>query len=412
MIPYTRKILANGLTVVVNRDRASKLAAVNILYKVGARNENPARTGFAHLFEHLMFRGTRAVENFDLPVQMASGDNNAFTNNDYTDFYITLPKDNLETALWLESDRMEGLDITPAKLEAEKKVVIEEFRQRYLNQPYGDQTMLLRALSYKVHPYRWAAIGLTTDHIAGATLADVEAFYRAHYRPSNAILSISADMEEERMLELVEKWFAPLADHPSAAAAIPQEPVQTQARRQEVERDVPASTVTVAYHMCARTEADFYTADLVSDLLSGGDSGRLYTHLVKERGLLSSVNAYITGDVDPGLFVFTGQLLPGVTPEAAEAAFREEIEALQTTAATAYEIEKVKNKFEANTLFGELNVMNKAMNLGFYEMLGDLALINREVDRYRAVTGEDIRSFSRRTLRPENSSTLIYNAKK
>ena len=412
MIPYTRKILANGLTVVVNRDRASKLAAVNILYKVGARNENPARTGFAHLFEHLMFRGTRAVENFDLPVQMASGDNNAFTNNDYTDFYITLPKDNLETALWLESDRMEGLDITPAKLEAEKKVVIEEFRQRYLNQPYGDQTMLLRALSYKVHPYRWAAIGLTTDHIAGATLADVEAFYRAHYRPSNAILSISADMEEERMLELAEKWFTPLADHPSATAAIPQEPMQTQARRQEVERDVPASTVTVAYHMCARTKPDFYTADLVSDLLSGGDSGRLYTHLVKERNLLSSVNAYITGDVDPGLFVFTGQLLPGVTPEAAEAAFREEIEALQTTVATAYEIEKVKNKFEANTLFGELNVMNKAMNLGFYEMLGDLALINREVDRYRAVTGEDIRSFSRRTLRPENSSTLIYNAKK
>ena len=412
MIPYTRKTLPNGLTVVVNRDRASKLAAVNILYKVGARNENPARTGFAHLFEHLMFRGTRAVENFDLPVQMASGDNNAFTNNDYTDFYITLPKDNLETALWLESDRMEGLDITPAKLEAEKKVVIEEFRQRYLNQPYGDQTMLLRALSYKVHPYRWAAIGLTTDHIAGATLADVEAFYRAHYRPSNAILSISADMEEEWMLELAEKWFAPLADHPSETAAIPQEPVQTQARRQEVERDVPASTVTVAYHMCARTKLDFYTADLVSDLLSGGDSGRLYTHLVKERNLLSSVNAYITGDVDPGLFVFTGQLLPGVTPEAAEAAFREEIEALQTTVATAYEIEKVKNKFEANTLFGELNVMNKAMNLGFYEMLGDLSLINREVDRYRAVTDEDIRSFSRRTLRPENSSTLIYNARK
>ena len=359
-----------------------------------------------------MFRGTRAVENFDLPVQMASGDNNAFTNNDYTDFYITLPKDNLETALWLESDRMEGLDITPAKLEAEKKVVIEEFRQRYLNQPYGDQTMLLRALAYKVHPYRWAAIGLATDHIAGATLADVESFYRAHYRPSNAILSISADMEEERMLELAEKWFAPLADHPSATAAIPQEPMQTQARRQEVERDVPASTVTVAYHMCARTKPDFYTADLVSDLLSGGDSGRLYTHLVKERNLLSSVNAYITGDVDPGLFVFTGQLLPGVTPEAAEAAFREEIEALQTTAATAYEIEKVKNKFEANTLFGELNVMNKAMNLGFYEMLGDLSLINREVDRYRAVTDEDIRSFSRRTLRPENSSTLIYNARK
>ncbi len=412
MIPYTKKILPNGLTVVVNRDRASKLAAVNILYKVGARNEDPRRTGFAHLFEHLMFRGTREIPNFDLPVQMASGDNNAFTNNDYTDFYITLPKDNLETALWLESDRMEGLDITPAKLEAEKKVVIEEFRQRYLNQPYGDQTMLLRALAYKVHPYRWAAIGLTTDHIAEATLEDVEAFYRTHYRPSNAVLSISADIEEERMLELAEKWFAPLADRPADAAPIPQEPAQTEARREEVERDVPAPTVTVAYHMGGRTDAGFYTADLVSDLLAGGDSGRLYTHLVKERRLLSSVNAYVTGDVDPGLFVFTGQLLPGVTPGEAEAAFREEIETLQTASATAREIEKVKNKFEANTLFGELNVMNKAMNLGFYEMLGDLALINREVGLYRAVGDDDIRSFSSRTFRPENSSTLIYNTKK
>ena len=409
MIPYTKKILP---TVVVNRDRASKLAAVNILYKVGARNEDPRRTGFAHLFEHLMFRGTREIPNFDLPVQMASGDNNAFTNNDYTDFYITLPKDNLETALWLESDRMEGLDITPAKLEAEKKVVIEEFRQRYLNQPYGDQTMLLRALAYKVHPYRWAAIGLTTDHIAEATLEDVEAFYRTHYRPSNAVLSISADIEEERMLELAEKWFAPLADRPADAAPIPQEPAQTEARREEVERDVPAPTVTVAYHMGGRTDAGFYTADLVSDLLAGGDSGRLYTHLVKERRLLSSVNADVTGDVDPGLFVFTGQLLPGVTPEEAEAAFREEIETLQTASAAAREIEKVKNKFEANTLFGELNVMNKAMNLGFYEMLGDLALINREVGLYRAVGDDDIRSFSSRTFRPENSSTLIYNTKK
>ena len=411
MIPYTRKILSNGLTVVVNRDRASKLAAVNLLYRVGARNENSDRTGFAHLFEHLMFRGTRAVPNFDLPVQMASGDNNAFTNNDYTDFYITLPKDNLETALWLESDRMAGLDITAEKLDTEKRVVIEEYRQRYLNQPYGDQTMLLRALAYRTHPYRWAAIGLTPDHIEQATLADVEAFYRRHYHPSNAILSISADLDEERMLELAARWFEPLADRAEAAEPIPQEPRQCEARRQEVERDVPATTVTVAYHMGARTDADFYTADLVSDLLAGGDSGRLYTHLVKERQLLSSVNAYITGDVDPGLFIFTGQLLPGTAPEAAEAAFREEIEALQRDAATEYEIEKVKNKFEANTLFGELNVMNKAMNLGFYEMLGNLPLINGEVGRYRSVTADDIRSFSSRTLTPENSSTLIYHAK-
>ena len=411
MIPYRKKILANGLTVVANRDRTSKLAAVNMLYKVGARNENPARTGFAHLFEHLMFRGTKAVPDFDLPVQMASGDNNAFTNNDYTDFYITLPTANIETALWLESDRMGGLNITSEKLETEKKGVIEEYRQRYLNQPYGDQTLLLRALAYKVHPYRWAAIGLTPDHIAEATLADVETFYHAHYHPSNAILSISADLDEERMIDLAEKWFGELPDRPSTPAPIPQEPPQTEARRQEVERDVPATTVTVAYPMGGRTSADFYTADLVSDLLSGGDSSRLYNRLVKERRLLSSVNAYITGDADPGLFIFTGQLLPETTPEAAEAAFREEIGTLCRECIPDYEMQKVKNKFEANTLFGELNVMNKAMNLGFYEMLGDLGLINREVEAYRAVTNDAVADFCHRTFRPERSSTLIYRAK-
>ncbi len=409
MIPYKKKTLSNGLTVVVNRDRTSKLAAVNMLYRVGARNESPERTGFAHLFEHLMFRGTREVENFDLPVQMASGDNNAFTNNDYTDFYITLPKDNLETALWLESDRMEGLEISAEKLEAEKRVVIEEFRQRYLNQPYGDQTMLMRALAYQEHPYRWATIGLTPDHIAGASLDEVKAFYQRYYHPSNAILSISADLDEEAMIALAEKWFAPLPDTPVVRQPIPQEPQQTAPRRQEVERDVPATTVTLTYHMCARTQPDFFTADLVSDLLSGGDSSRLYNRLIKERHLLSSVNAYITGDVDPGLFVFTGQLLPGVSVAEVEAAFQTEIEALQQL--SEYEIEKVKNKFEANTLFGELNVMNKAMNLGYYQMLDDLPLINREIDLYRAVTPDAIRSFANRIFRPENCSTLIYHAK-
>ena len=412
MIPYKRKTLDNGLTVVVNRDRSSKLAAVNLLYRVGARNEPPARTGFAHLFEHLMFRGTREVPSFDLPVQMASGDNNAFTNNDYTDFYITLPRDNIETALWLESDRMQGLELTPEKLATEKRVVIEEYRQRYLNQPYGDQMMLLRALSFRVHPYRWATIGLSPDHIADATMEEVQAFYRAYYHPSNAILSISADLDEERMLELAGRWFAPLADRPHPAAAIPQEPPQEAARREEVERGVPATTVSVAYHMGGRTSAEFFVGDLVSDLLSGGDSSRLYQRLVKQRRLLSSVNAYVTGDVDPGLFVFTGQLLPDTTPAQVEEAFREEIEALVRDAATEYELEKVRNKFEANTLFGELNVMNKAMNLGFYEMLGDLPLINGEVARYRAVTNDDIRSFCRTVLRPENSNTLIYKAKK
>lgn len=411
MISYKTHTLSNGLEVVVNRDRASELAAVNLLYKVGARNENPERTGFAHLFEHLMFRGTASVPDFDTPVQRACGENNAFTNNDYTDFYMTLPKANVETALWLESDRMTGLDLSPQSLETEKRVVIEEFRQRYLNQPYGDLMMLLRALAYREHPYRWATIGLTPDHIAAASLAEVRAFYRRHYRPSNAILSLSADLEEERMIDLAEKWFGAIPDAPQPAVPVPAEPLQTEARRQEVERDVPATTLALAFHIGGRTSADFFLGDMTSDLLAGGESGRLYQRLVRERKLLGGVNAYVTGDVDPGLFVFTARLLPATSVAQAEEALLEEIRLLQTEEAGAYELEKIKNKFEANTLFGEINVMNKAMNLGFYRMLGDLPLINREVEIYRSQTPDRIIDFSRRTFRPENCSTLIYRAR-
>lgn len=411
MIPYKKRILKNGLTVVVNRDRSSKLSAVNLLYKVGARNEDPDRTGFAHLFEHLMFRGTRDVPSFDLPVQMASGEDNAFTNNDYTNFYLTLPVDNLETALWLESDRMTGLRITPEKLETEKRVVVEEFRQRYLNQPYGDQTMLLRELAYRVHPYRWATIGRSTDHIEGATLDEVERFYRTFYRPSNAVLALSADRDEEAMLDLAEKWFGELQDTPFTPAPIPQEPPQEEARTLLVERDVPATTISIAYHMGDRLSPDFCTGDLVSDLLSGGDSSRLYQHLVKDERLFASVNAYISGDVDPGLFILTGQLLPTTTEEQAIEAFHRETESLKHEAASAYELEKVKNKFEANALFGELNVMNKAMNLCYYDFLGDLELINREIAQYRSIDTERIFEFTQRIFRAENSSTLIYRAR-
>ncbi|MEG1885309.1 MAG: pitrilysin family protein [Alistipes sp.] len=412
MITYKKQILANGLTVIVNRDHVSKLAAVNILYKVGARNEDPLRTGFAHLFEHLMFRGTKQVPNFDLPVQMACGENNAFTNNDYTDFYITLPVDNIETALWLESDRMTGLSITRRTLSLEKRVVIEEFKQRYLNQPYGDRMMLLRAMAYKTHPYRWATIGLAPEHIECATLQEVKEFYGQHYHPAHAILSISADLEEDRMLALAEKWFASIAISAPESAPIPQELPQVEARREVVEREVPATSLTLAYHIGGRLSDDFFRGDLISDLLAGGESARLPRHLIREQKLFASVNAYISGDVDPGLFVFTGELLPGTSEEQAEQAFMQEIATLQSESVEAYELEKVQNKFEANTLFGEINVMNKAMNLGFYEMLGDLPLINREIEIYRAITPAQIIDFSRRIFRPENSSTLIYRAKR
>ena len=411
MIKYEQTTLSNGLSVIVNRDTASRMAAVNLLYKVGARNEQPHRTGLAHLFEHLMFRGTHNIPDFDTPVQMACGENNAFTNNDYTDFYITLPCDNIETALWLESDRMTGLNISAEACEIEKRVVIEEFRQRYLNQPYGDLNMLLREMVYTKHPYRWATIGISPDHIAEASLEEIREFYRNFYHPSNAILSISGDIPTEKAFAMAEKWFGNITDTPYKATPLPIEPQQTEARRLEVERDVPATTIVIAFHMGNRLSKDFYLGDITSDLLAGGDSARLYEHLIKGKSLFASVNAYISGDVDEGMFVFTGQLLPTTTVEQAEVALWNEIAELKQGTISDYELQKVKNKFEANTLFGELNVMNKAMNLGYYSMIGDLPLINREVEVYQSLSKEEIADFSNRIFTLENSSTLIYKAR-
>jgi predicted Zn-dependent peptidase len=408
MIRYSEYTLDNGLRVVVHRAKRTEMAAVNMLYRVGARNENPDKTGFAHLFEHLMFRGTSAVPDFDTPLHKASAENNAFTNNDYTDYYITLPRENVETALWLEADRMTGLAITPETLETEKRVVIEEYNQRYRNQPYGDLWLLLREMCYKVHPYRWPTIGLSPEHVADATLEDVKAFYARYYNPANAILSVAAECAPEMIFEMAEKWFGDIAKGVLPVDNIPAEPLQTEARRLEVVRDVPATALTIAFPKGGRTSRSYYACDILSDILAGGSSARMYKSLVKERKLFSSVNAYITGDLDPGLFVVTGHLLPETSVEAAESALWDELHRLQTEPVGDYELEKVKNKFEAETTFGELNVMNKAMNLGFYEMLGDLELVNREVDIYRSYSAAELCAEAIETFRPERSSTLVY----
>ena len=410
MIRYKQKTLRNGLRVLVNRDRASKLAAVNILYKVGARNEEPSKTGFAHLFEHLMFRGTYAVPEFDIPVQMACGENNAFTNNDYTDFYITLPKENIRTALWLESDRMRNLNISEEAYSTEKQVVIEEFKQRYLNQPYGDELMLLRELAYKVHPYRWATIGISPEHIERATLDDVRCFYNLHYRPSQAILSMSADIDEDEMIALAEEYFGDIEDLGGELQPIPAEPEQSEPRRLVVERDVPATDIVIAFHMGDRLSEEFFLGDLTSDLLAGGESSRLVNRLIKERGLFSSVNAYITGSIDAGLFVIKGRLMPTTSEAEAEAALLGELRDIAEGNISDYEMEKVKNKFEANMLMGEINIMNKALNLGFYDFSGDITLINREAEIYRSLTREQVMAFAAHRFTEHNSSTLIYRA--
>lgn len=410
MIEFQKKKLPNGLTVIVHEDPSTPMAAVNVLYKVGARNENYDRTGFAHLFEHLMFGGSVNIPSYDEPVQLAGGENNAFTNNDYTDYYLALPKENIETALWLESDRMLSLAFNEKSLEVQRKVVVEEFAQRYLNQPYGDIWLLLRPLAYEKHPYRWATIGRDIDHIRQATMEQVRAFFERYYKPSNAILSVAGDIPAARVFELAEKWFGPIPAGTPVADDIPQEPEQTVPRRLEVRRPVPASVIYIAFHMGPRLSREAVVCDVVSDILSNGTSSRLYQRLVKESTLFSNVNAYISGDVDPGLFLVTGHVMEGVSLEDAEAALWQELELMKREPVGDYELEKVKNKFEANNVFGEINVLNKAMNLAYFEMLGAAAMINSEVAEHNSVTVAEIMETSRRVFRPENSSTLLYIA--
>lgn len=410
MIAFQKKTLANGLTVIAHEDPSTPMAAVNVLYKVGARNEDYDRTGFAHLFEHLMFGESAHIPSYDEPVQLAGGENNAFTNNDYTNYYLALPKENIETALWLESDRMLSLAFNEKSLEVQRKVVVEEFAQRYLNQPYGDIWLLLRPLAYERHPYRWATIGRDIEHIRSATMDQVRAFFDRYYKPGNAILSVAGDIPAARVFELAEKWFGPIPAGEPVRDDIPQEPEQTAARRLEVRRPVPASVVYIAFHMGPRLSREATVCDVVSDILSNGTSSRLYQRLVKERTLFSNVNAYISGDVDPGLFLVTGHVMEGVSPEEAEAALWRELELLKIEPVGDYELEKVKNKFEANNVFGEINVLNKAMNLAYFEMLGDAAMINAEVAEHNSVTPEEIQSVSQRIFRPENCSTLLYLA--
>ena len=411
MIKFERFTLNNGLKVIVHHDPSTTLVAFNVLYNVGARDENPEKTGFAHLFEHLMFEGSVHIPSYDKPLQMAGGENNAFTTNDITNYYITLPKENIESAFWLESDRMIGLDFSQEKLEIQKNVVIEEFNQRYLNQPYGDSSLLLRPLAYKVHPYQWATIGKKIDHIQNATLDDVKDFFFHHYAPNNAILSISGNVNTDEIKTLCEKWFGSINKKEIAKRNILKEPEQKQARTQTVYRNVPFDAIYKAFHMSSKLEKEYYTTDLISDLLSNGKSSRLYQNLVKDKKLFSDINAYITGDIDAGLFIITGKLMKTVKREDAEKTINSEIDKITEGKITDYEIEKVKNKFESVFEFGQLSATNKAMDLAYNELLGDANRINLEVKNYRSVTKKEIKEVAKKLFNVNNSSTLYYLSK-
>jgi len=411
MINFERFELDNGLKVIVHQDKSTPIVAFNLLYDVGARDEDPSRTGFAHLFEHLMFGGSVNISDYDEVVEKSGGQNNAFTSNDITNYYITLPKDNLEQAFRLESDRMLSLAFTPKSLEVQRQVVIEEFKQNYLNQPYGDIHLLLRPLAYKEHPYQWPTIGKEVSHIEEATMEEVKAFFYKHYAPNNAILVVAGDVEVDEIKAFSEKWFAPIERREVAVRNLPKEPRQEKARTLKVERDVPVDVIYKAFHMCARTDKDFYATDLISDILSRGNSSRLYNSLVKEQKLFSDIDAFIGGELDEGLFYFAGKLAPGVSMKQAEASIDAEIEKLRTELVGSQELRKVKNKVESAHMFSELNILNKAMNLATSELMGDVNLANKQIELYEGVTAEKIRAIAQDIFRKENSNTLYYHAK-
>jgi zinc protease len=410
MIRFSRFCLENGLRILVHEDGSTPLIAMNILYDAGSKDEDTESTGLAHLFEHLMFGGTTVIPEFDKHLQIAGGENNAFTNSDMTSYYITLPSENIETGFWLESDRMTSLDFSQKNLDIQKNVVIEEFNQRYLNQPYGDSMLLMKPLAYKVHPYRWPTIGVSTSHIKNIDLNKVEEFFFSHYAPNNAILSLTGSITPDRAFRLAEKWFGPVERRKVKERQLPAEPLQTEERELTVERDVPASALYKAWHMGPRNNGDFYALDLITDILAGGESGRLYTRLVRENKLFSEINAYITSEIDPGLIIFQGKLMKGKDIYKADEAVNKIFKNLTEKPVPAKEMEKVKNKYESANIYGNTSILNKALNLGYYELLGNPELINNEVALYRKTDRTMVTEAARKVFVSSNCSTIYYKS--
>ena len=411
MIEFESTVLENGLRVIAHEDRSMNIAVVNLAYKVGSRDEDENHTGFAHLFEHLMFGGSVNIPSYDEPLQKAGGENNAYTTPDLTNYYISLPSKNIETGLWLESDRMLGLSFDPKVLEVQRKVVIEEFNQRYLNQPYGNVWHIMREMAYKKHPYRWPTIGKDMSHIEDATMDQVRDFFGTYYVPNNATLVLAGDIAADDAFKLAEKWFGGIPKGNIIERNIPTEPKQIEKRSQLVEESVPASAYYKTYHMPGRVSEDYHTVDLMSDVLGRGKSSRLYRTLVDEKKIFSEINAYLSGSFDPGLLTISGKLSKGASFEEADEIIGGLITDLQENGPAADELEKVKNQALTSHSFGEVQVLNRAMNLAYYDLLGDANLANLEESKIKSVDINNIQQAAKEILREDNSSTLYYKAK-
>ena len=410
MIEYNTFQLDNGLQVIVHEDFSVENVVINVLYDVGSRDEDPSRTGLAHLFEHLMFGGSKHIPNYDGPLERVGGENNAFTSPDMTNYYLTIPAMNVETGFWLESDRMLSLAFDPQVLEVQRKVVIEEFKQRYLNQPYGDVWLKLRPLAYQKHPYLWPTIGKEISHIEKVTMEEVKSFFHRFYHPGNAILVVAGKIASSEAKALSEKWFGPIPAQDPYRRALPTEPVQTGKRTLEVEAKVPANALYKVFHMPGRFSEDYHAVDLLSDLLGRGKSSRLHQRLVKENPVFSAISAHSLGSIDPGLLVISGKLKNGSSPEQAEILVDEVLEELRHEPALEGELDKIKNQAESSMVFGEVEVLNRAMHLAFAALSGDPGLANTEIERIKAVSAEKIRAVAEKTFATDNSSALYYHA--
>lgn len=408
MIQFSKHILSNGLRVIVHEDHSLPTAVLNILYDVGARDENPEKTGFAHLFEHLMFGGSINIPVFDEPLQRVGGVNNAFTSNDITNYYDQLPSNNIETAFWLESDRMLCLAFSEKSLDVQRNVVMEEFKQRYLNQPYGDTQLKLRPLVFKTHPYRWSTIGKELTHIEKAEIGDVKAFFKKHYNPLNAIMVIAGDINTQDMLVMAEKWFGPIPSGEKYNRHLPVEAPQSESRQETVHADVPLDAIYMAYRVVARLDPDYYATELLTDILSHGNSSRLYVELVKNKNLFSEIHAWMSQDLDPGMLIVEGKIRTGVSVAQAEAAVKVELQKLVLEKPADKELTKVKNKLESSMVFSELNLLDRAINLAYFELLGDASLVNKQLEKYLEVTPEKIQQTAASIFSDKQCSVLYY----
>ena len=411
MIQFEQFVLQNGLRVVVHEDHATPMAVVNVMYDVGARDEDPSKTGFAHLFEHLMFGGSVNIPSYDEPLQRAGGENNAYTTNDLTNYYCQLPAENIETAFWLESDRMLSLAFGEKSLETQRKVVSEEFKEHYLNKPFGDVWHKMRSIAYTTHPYRWMTIGAELSHIENATLEDVKRFFFKHYRPANAILTVAGHVTTAQVRQLAEKWFGDIPSGEHYIRHLPQEPVQTTPRKLEVHANVPVDAFYKCWHICSRTDRRYYATDLLTEVLSGGGSSRLFQSLVKEKQLFSNIGCYHFGSIDAGLAAIEGKLVKGVKMEEAESAVEAELQKIKNTLVEEKELRKVKNKTESLITFEDMSLMNRAGSLSFCSLLGNTNMINEELERYQGVSAAELRQEAEIIFDPNNSVTMYYFGK-